>query len=79
MDVESAIVRTPDGGVALVPSGCYLEEGRCLGVAQELARLRAENAELKRAPVETPLGLVVALALGLVAGLGLGVAVAVTR
>jgi len=75
VDVESAIIRTPDGGVVLVPSGCYLGEERCLGVARELASLRAETATLKATPAQTPALVVVMLVLGGVLGFGAGLAV----
>jgi len=71
----AAVVSLPDGGAVRVSGGCWLADERCIGVAKELRRLNAENAELKKAPPVSPL---VALVLGLLVGgaVGAGVAIA---
>lgn len=69
VDVERAVATT-DAGVLQLGPGCWLSDGRCVGVARELVQLRTENAELKKAPPSTVLLAVgaVTFALGLVLG-----------
>lgn len=73
VDVERAVATT-DAGIVQLGPGCWLSDGRCVGVARELVQLRTENAELKKS---APVGVVVVvgavcLLLGVVLG---GVAV----
>lgn len=51
--------------------GCWLPAEKCISTAQELARLRAENEELRKSPAPSP----VALILVALAAVGLGYAV----
>lgn len=69
VDVERAVATT-DAGIVQLGPGCWLSDGRCVGVARELVALRTENAELKKGP---PVGTVlvvgaVCLLLGVVLG-----------
>lgn len=62
-DSPAPAILTPDGG-------CHLSAERCVLVGQELARLRAENAEFKKpgpSPVVVVLVAIVAGALGFAA------------
>lgn len=69
VDVERATVTT-DAGVLELRGGCWLSDGVCLGTAQELVKLRTENAELRKGP---PVGTIAAVAaVTLVCGLVLG-------
>lgn len=52
--------------------GCWMPKADCLSTAQELARLRAENAELRAAPPISPGLVAVLLALAVGAGVAIG-------
>lgn len=65
-----------DLGWRIVQGGCWLPEGRCLHTGKEIARLKAENADLRRAPSllsrEAWIAVGVAALLFAVGGLALG-------
>lgn len=65
---EQAQLLIPDAGWEEHGEGCWLPTRRCVATGQELERLRAENAELKRGPTATPAIVLVALGLGVVLG-----------
>lgn len=73
IDVETAAVVQPDGGIVSVTGGAWISDERLTHVSGELVRLRTENAELKKAPPPvTGTGILIAVIVGLVVGAGLG-------
>lgn len=82
--VNRAVIdeQLPDGGVGgrhLVERGCWLSDAYCLGYAQELVDLRAQNKSLKTQSRDDPVAWLIAFAVvggllvGGVAGYALGV------
>ena len=68
VDVETAVLVSPDGGVTAVDGGAWLSTDAIDAAYAERARLTAENQVLKTSPPPTPAVVVVALVVGLVAG-----------
>lgn len=73
IDVERAVITRPDGGIASVEGGAWLNDERVTSVSHELVRLRAENAEFRTAPPPaTGTAILIAVIVGLVTGAALG-------
>lgn len=68
VDVETAVLVTPDGGVTSVDGGAWLSTDAIDAAYAERQRLAAENASLRTSPPPTPAAIAVALVVGLVAG-----------
>jgi hypothetical protein len=68
VDVETAVLVSPDGGVTAVDGGAWLSTDAIDAAYAERQRLTAENAVLKTSPPPTPTAVVVALVVGLVVG-----------
>ena len=68
VDVETAVLVSPDGGVTSVDGGAWLSTDAIDAAYAERQRLTAENTVLRTSPPPTPAVVVVALVVGLVAG-----------
>lgn len=77
IEVESGILHTLDGGTVEVMGGAYLTDPALLSTGRELAGLRAQNEELRKAPVAAPTSIAVAVLIGLALGTVGGVALSV--
>lgn len=79
--VDSALLRTPDAGVAEVGPGLYLPEAAAIELATELRGCRERPAATAPPPAPAPTGVVTALVVGLLVGVVAGGAavLAVTR
>ncbi len=72
VDVKAARLELQDGSPLAVDGGCWLRSDVCIGMAQEVVKLQAENDSLKAAP-SFGIGIIL---VGLVVGLGVGFAAA---
>lgn len=70
INLQSAILRTPEGTVLEVKGGAYLNDEALLHTSKELVALKAENKELRESPPTAAKTVIVALVLGLVVGAG---------
>lgn len=70
LEVQTAVILTPDDRTIQVIGGVWLDAETTIGVAQEVAALRAENKALREADTLSPRLVVMALVAGLSLGLG---------
>lgn len=76
LEVRKGTIELVDGRALEVSGGAYLSGPSLVATAKELSELRAENEQLRVAPVVAPASIAVAGVVGIALGLVLGLVLA---